>query len=226
LEEAEELELKNKSWYGAEYCMAMMTHLCPKSFHTGYNGPSPPVNMHPQHACGPEHIVALPLPDLGQNIPSMDSEADLELLVPAADVERCRTPVETLVKDQGADINNVQEERTMLGSDNLHAIAIQVQQQVDHDIGLLLPRLYGLSNAIGDLMHLKLTKETLNFYDVLETIVGQLSQACGGGGSPELLSQDKSMAGTKHRWESSDPHLLPPSPERKQKRKKSYSVFE
>ena len=243
LEEAEELELKNKSWYGAEYCTAMTTHLCPKSFRTGYNGPLSPMNMHPQHACGPEHIVALPPPDLGQNIPSMDSEADLESLTPAADVERCQTPVETLVKDQRANINDVQEERITLGSDNLCAIAIQVQQRVDHDIGLLLPRLYGLSNAIGDLTHLKLTKGTLDFYDILETIVGQLSQACGEDKDSELLSQDETMAGTtasptqgnmaliaitkhllmihdtgtKHRREGSGPHLLPPSPEMKQK---------
>jgi len=138
-----------------------------------------------------------------------------------------------------------------LGSDNLRAIAIQVQQRVDHDIGLLLPRLYGLLNAIGDLTHLKLTKETLDFYDILETIVGQLSQACSEDKDSELLSQDETMAGTtasptqgnmaliaitkhllmihdtgtKRCWEGSGPHLLPPSPEMKQKRKKSYSVL-
>jgi len=61
-------------------------------------------------------------------------------------------------------------------SGELCAIAMQFQQQVDHDIGQLLPRMHGLSNTIGDMMHLNLTKDVLEFQGLIETIGSQLEQ--------------------------------------------------
>jgi len=126
-------------------------------------------------------VTTLPPPDLGLNIPSMES--DVEEFMAATDSEHMSTCSADGQRDPTEHVSDFQKADGNLGelcgdenSGELCAITRQFQRQVDHDIGQLLPRMHGLSNTIGDMMDLNLTEDVLEFQGLIEMIGSQLEQ--------------------------------------------------
>lgn len=108
----------------------------------------------------------------------------------------------------------------------LHAIEHQVHCKIEHSIHQLLPGLHGLS-ILAEEARIPDTEETHEFLAVLQDLCqhfGVISNPATDGNLPPQTN-----AGGYSHWQTNHAHpqatLLPPSPERKQKRKKSHGTM-
>jgi hypothetical protein len=117
---------------------------------------------------------------------------------------------------------------------SLAAISTQIQQRLNYDLHRLLPSLHGLSNLLSDAstQSMPLTPELEEFSDLLSSMrmsIDQMTQNATGTNSEAPIpswTSDLIQAAAQHPSSSKctrHPFLLPPSPERRQKRKDSYA---
>jgi len=116
------------------------------------------------------------------------------------------------------------------------AVALQIQSRIDFEVSKLLPRLHGLSNLFSDISSLESRSSILELNEVLHTLTtqlhclqnpliqvhGQLERPMASVSHGTLASSEKAAAPTTKR---DNRVLLPPSPERRQRRKNSHAPF-
>ena len=118
------------------------------------------------------------------------------------------------------------------------AIATQIKQRLNYDLRRLLPSLHGLANLLGDASTQSMTPELEEFSDLLSSMRVSVDHimtqsATGDHHNPEaplvpswpsdLPAAQHCPGSRKRARQSCHPFLLPPSPERRQKRKESYT---
>lgn len=109
---------------------------------------------------------------------------------------------------------------------SLSAIATQIQAKVDHEVHRLLPSLHGIANLLSEGMVTK-TEELSELSTVLASIQHHISSAdtC----LDDVAGSSSTMQRMSHHFHTPNPRkrkhksLLPPSPERRQKRKDSHA---
>ena len=128
------------------------------------------------------------------------------------------------------------EGEELLKRDSRQAIATQIQQRLNYDLRRLLPSLHGLANLLTDASTQSITPELEELSDLLSSMrvsVDHIMTQSATGANPEApipsqpsdLPQAAALSRGQHRpgKRSHHPFLLPPSPERRQKRKESYA---
>ena len=114
------------------------------------------------------------------------------------------------------------------------AISTQIQQRLNYDLRRLLPSLHGLASLLTDASTQSMTPELEELSDLLSSMresVDHIMTQSATGANPEALiasqPSDLPQVATLSRGRpgkrSRHPFLLPPSPERRQKRKESYA---
>ena len=115
---------------------------------------------------------------------------------------------------------------------SLAAIATQIQRRLKYDLHRLLPSLHGLANLLSDASTQSITPELEEFSELLSSmrvsvdhIMTQSGTRLNSEASIPSRPSDLPQAATQHppSERARHPFLLPPSPERRQKRKESYA---
>jgi len=109
------------------------------------------------------------------------------------------------------------------------ALAQQVQKRVEHAVNRHLPGLHGLALLLEE-AHIHATPQITEFKNVLDIVAQKLTSTVN---SKEPSSQSPNASLLVHANKQANPskkrtsvsQLLPPSPECKQKRKSSHSVW-
>ncbi|TFY79118.1 hypothetical protein EWM64_g4894 [Hericium alpestre] len=197
--EAEQWEVENVTWYSAHYADAIMPTLDRKTFPQGYSSvtapslffkPQPLLHLPAQTGQLPAAVVVLPLPTLNVTIPALEADIDdmaislLEDDMPGA-ASICFPGAE-----EPAPVSELGKAEDTHGS-NIHAIAFQAQQRVEHEVAQLLPKLHGLANILGDAPRLHITEDVFELQTVLETILEQVHNCLSG---IEVYGQEGSEA--------------------------------
>ncbi|KAF8960687.1 hypothetical protein BDZ97DRAFT_1760510 [Flammula alnicola] len=164
-----------------------------------------------QHVAGDSHHLEHANED--ENDPSSDEDAESE------SVE------DKLAENRSISMNELNQTRAISG---------QIERRLEQNISSVLPTLHGISSLLDDQPQLlrQLPGTMSEFRNVLEVITRQISDLST---HDNVLSQPSSSRLTElhltphneqpRNQASSSKHLLPPSPELKQKRKKSYGVL-
>jgi hypothetical protein len=112
------------------------------------------------------------------------------------------------------------------------AVATQVQQRLKYDLQHLLPPLHGLANLLTETSVQDPTPELQELSDLLTSMrisVDRITMSTASGHTSRISSQQSldlpsiTPIGTRPGKRSHRPFLLPPSPERRQKRKDSHA---
>jgi len=109
------------------------------------------------------------------------------------------------------------------------AIAIQIQQRLNYELKRLLPPLHGLGNLLTDASMQGMTSELEELSELLSSMqvsVDRIRTRSTTGAAPESLTpfQPSNLPSViTQSGKRSRPFLLPPSPERRQKRKDSHA---
>ncbi|KAI0037717.1 hypothetical protein FA95DRAFT_1506619, partial [Auriscalpium vulgare] len=229
-EDAHKTRENNRAWYGPVYCSAV-TQPVSNTSGGGYCAPSPPPTMifNAPHAAGRTTAppsINIPPAHVDAFIPSLDTECELQNIV---ELEASTQQVSAAVGD--AETSDA-EGRTNSQRSAHHAVALQIQQQCSAEIAQLLPRLHGMAVLISDAPRLRGTTEMLEFCDVVEGLRERLMESLATGssdpGDQGVCTQLYRSPPRQSRKRARSPQgvagyaLLPPSPEQRQKRKKSY----
>jgi len=102
---------------------------------------------------------------------------------------------------------------------------MQIQQKIDYEVKNLLPRLHGIANMLSDNPPITRTAdltELLSLSSVIGTALGKVPNAPV---LPENAEEPPVLRPQKRRRHQPETPLLPPSPERKQRRKDSHAPF-
>ena len=109
------------------------------------------------------------------------------------------------------------------------AIATQIQQRLRYDLRRLLPSLHGLANLLSDASTQSTTPELEEFSDLLSSMRVSVDHIMTQSSTEDRdnpqapLVPSRPAAQQRPGTKRARPFLLPPSPERRQKRKESYA---
>ena len=119
---------------------------------------------------------------------------------------------------------------SMSSQNPIDAVAIQVQQRVDHTIKSLLPRMHGLSILTTE-SALSRTQDITEFQDTIQTISKNLDIALQANDTTLSVTRSRSdiiipsVSGDGKRKHHTVSQLLPASPDARQRRKTSHSTM-
>lgn len=242
-QEARSIESDNRRWYGEQYLSAVTQPLVATSRPPAIIGaPSALPAQHPPHMqnCPPNTDPALLPPLTHDRVEAslLENEAEMETLV--------TSPDELPTNGEEATLHRIPSPPVTSIGWAMHGVQTQLQQHIQHDVSKVLPILYGILANLED-PHISLTQhpDLDEFTTVLEHIQRMLPSAMSAGKKPSvdgmwLASEFPAVALTSCTPDAAAPrgrtelpgkvagmskpspkHILPPSPERKQKRKKS-----
>lgn len=235
--EAEQIFAKNKAWYGPHYEASVTPFGNAAALAVSHIATSfPPPSMAVSNTSLPPSAIqsTLPPPPSSQSLTHPSSAAALNdhtlFQHVAGDTHNLDNSTDEVqsVSDNGVDVDDpVDISAAQENFPNSDAISFQVNQRLKHDLAKVLPLLHGISSTLESKPHVNLESEDLvEFRDLLaslgtqltieETNTARASTSTKGHGVPP--SRKAHITDVRK-------HLLPPSPEQKQKRKKSYGVL-
>ncbi|TCD66588.1 hypothetical protein EIP91_001145 [Steccherinum ochraceum] len=189
----------------------------------------------------------LPPPAAEHIAPSIVHEAELQAAISPATqegYEDSEALVESVVDNGTVDDGEHNVEQNSSELNNPRAIQAQLQQQLDYEVKRILPSMYGILN---DLDHpnaqLNCSAALREFRQVITSVLSSLPTAGPPTGELSAPTQQISATTSGNSVNGQDTaqyatqacaaatplkrsvNVLPPSPEKKQKRKKSYKTF-
>ena len=117
---------------------------------------------------------------------------------------------------------------------NQRAISLQISKRLHHDLPKVLPILHGISSILDTRIAINTDEPVVTeFRDVLTKLSDQLDKVHLTPRDPSLPIPLEALSSTRSANESTRrasglvtrKHILPPSPEAKQKRKKSHGIL-
>ncbi|KAK7686512.1 hypothetical protein QCA50_010110 [Cerrena zonata] len=245
--EAEEVDVRNECWYASKYLLAITHSPSASNISSGLILDANRIRLDGDHTTRPPHMSVtaethflLPPTIPESEMPSLAQEAMLH-----SDCIRDEDIVSSHHElDPHSNNENLSPEahasRLLPGSDNSRkrtfasqvscnaaALSTQLQQQLHHDINTALPILHGILSNLdhpGDSIQLENSDSISEFRELLELLENSLaSKLClTPMGSSEETVLDLAIPSITP---DSSRIVLPPSPEPRQKRKKSHKTM-